>query len=49
MIGTVLDGAARHPREGYAFQTRAVTVGFREAVRGRDEPYGDFKRAQFER
>jgi enoyl-CoA hydratase len=49
MISTVFDGISRHTREGYAFQQRAAGVGFREAVRERDEPYGDHKRAQFER
>lgn len=47
MIGTVFDGVSRHTREGYAFQLRAATVGFREAVRERDEPFGDHKRDQF--
>ncbi|RZS31212.1 enoyl-CoA hydratase [Herbihabitans rhizosphaerae] len=47
MISTVFDGISRHTREGYAFQLRAATAGFREAVRERDEPYGDHKRAQF--
>lgn len=44
MIGTVFDGVSRHTSEGYAFQMRAATVGFREAVRERDEPFGDHKR-----
>lgn len=48
MISTVFDGVSRHTREGYAFQLRAATAGFREAVRERDEPFGDHKRAQFE-
>jgi len=47
MIGTVFDGIARHTREGYAFQRRAMTAGFRAAVRERDEPFGDHRRAQF--
>jgi enoyl-CoA hydratase len=47
MISTVFDGVSRHTREGYAFQLRAATVGFREAVRERDEVFGDHKRAQF--
>ncbi|WP_431962354.1 crotonase/enoyl-CoA hydratase family protein [Nocardia sp. bgisy134] len=47
MVSTVFDGISRHTREGYAFQLRSATVGFREAVRERDEPYGDWKRAQF--
>jgi enoyl-CoA hydratase len=49
MISTVFDGISRHTREGYGFQMRAATAGFREAVRERDEPYDDYKRAQFER
>jgi enoyl-CoA hydratase len=40
-LGTVFDGIARHTAEGYAFQTRAFESGFREAVRDRDEPFGD--------
>ena len=44
MIGTVFDGVSRHTREGYAFQARAAAAGFREAVRERDEPFGDHKR-----
>jgi enoyl-CoA hydratase len=39
MVSTVFDGIARHTREGYAFQQRAAEVGFREAVRERDEPF----------
>jgi enoyl-CoA hydratase len=41
VIGTLFDGIARHTAEGYGFQQRAVTSGFREAVRERDEPFGD--------
>lgn len=41
MISTVFDGIARHTPEGYAFQTRAATEGFKEAVRLRDAPFGD--------
>jgi enoyl-CoA hydratase len=40
-LGTLLDGVARHTPEGYAFQQRAMQAGFREAVRERDEPFGD--------
>ncbi|OZG31042.1 enoyl-CoA hydratase [Williamsia sp. 1138] len=47
MISTVFDGISRHTREGFEFQDRAATVGFREAVRERDEINGDWKRAQF--
>jgi enoyl-CoA hydratase len=41
ILGTLLDGATRHTPEGYAFQARAITDGFRVAVRERDEPFGD--------
>jgi len=41
MVSTVFDGIARHTKEGYAFQQRAAEVGFRQAVRERDEPFGD--------
>jgi enoyl-CoA hydratase len=41
VLGTIFDGATRHTKEGYAFQQRAAEAGFREAVRERDEPFGD--------
>ena len=41
LAGTFFDGIARHTSEGYAFQRRAAGAGWREAVRERDEPYGD--------
>jgi enoyl-CoA hydratase len=41
LLGTVFDGIARHTAEGYAFQQRAASSGFRDAVRARDEPFGD--------
>lgn len=40
-LGTFFDGIARHTKEGYAFQQRAAEVGFKQAVRERDEPFGD--------
>jgi enoyl-CoA hydratase len=42
-LGTLFDGIARHTKEGYAFQQRAMEAGFKQAVRERDEPYGDSK------
>ena len=42
MLGTFFDGVARHTPEGYAFQQRAAESGFKQAVRERDEPFGDF-------
>jgi enoyl-CoA hydratase len=47
VLGTVFDGVARHTREGYAFQQHAAEHGFREAVRDRDEPFGDAGRSTF--
>lgn len=42
MLGVVFDGVARHTREGHAFAGRAAEAGFKQAVRERDEPFGDF-------
>jgi len=47
VLGTVFDGMTRHTPEGYAFQRRAAEAGFREAVRERDEPFGDVGRSSF--
>jgi enoyl-CoA hydratase len=47
MISTVFDGIARHTPEGYAWAMRAATDGFRQAVRDRDEPFGDAGRTVF--
>jgi enoyl-CoA hydratase len=41
VLGTILDGITRHTPEGYAFQQRTAEVGYRQAVRERDEPFGD--------
>lgn len=41
ILGTMFDGVARHTPEGYAFQQRAAEAGFKQAVRERDEPWGD--------
>ncbi|MFO0612021.1 MAG: crotonase/enoyl-CoA hydratase family protein [Polyangiaceae bacterium] len=42
LLGTLFDGITRHTKEGYAFQQRAAEAGFKQAVRERDEPFGDF-------
>ena len=47
VLGTVFDGITRHTPEGYGFQGRAAEVGFREAVRERDDPFGDAGRSTF--
>lgn len=47
ILGTFFDGVARHTREGHAFQRRAAEVGFKQAVRERDEPFGDHGSSTF--
>jgi enoyl-CoA hydratase len=47
ILGTVFDGVARHTPEGYAFQRRAQEAGFKQAVRERDDPFGDFGLSTF--
>src|SRR5207244_4741220 len=42
MMGTVFDGIARHTPEGVAWRDMAMKEGFREAVRRRDAPFGDY-------
>jgi enoyl-CoA hydratase len=41
-LGTLFDGIARHTQEGLDFVGRAQAVGFRQAVRERDDPFGDY-------
>jgi enoyl-CoA hydratase len=41
-LGTLFDGVARHTQEGLDFVGRAQEVGFRQAVRERDDPFGDY-------
>jgi enoyl-CoA hydratase len=47
MLGTIFDGISRHTAEGYAFQRRAQEAGFKQAVRERDDPFGDFGLSTF--
>jgi enoyl-CoA hydratase len=42
MLGTLFDGVARHTQEGLDFVRRAQQVGFRQAVRERDDPFQDY-------
>jgi enoyl-CoA hydratase len=42
LLGTLFDGVARHTQEGLDFVGRASEVGFRQAVRERDDPFGDY-------
>jgi enoyl-CoA hydratase len=42
LVGSLFDGIARHTQEGLDFVARAGEVGFRQAVRDRDDPFGDY-------
>lgn len=42
LLGFLFDGVARHTQEGLDFVARAQEVGWREAVRERDRPFGDY-------
>ncbi len=42
LLGTLFDGVARHTQEGLDFVRRAKDVGFRQAVRERDDPFQDY-------
>jgi len=42
LLGSLFDGIARHTQEGLDFVSRAADVGFRQAVRERDDPFGDY-------
>jgi enoyl-CoA hydratase len=42
LLGTLFDGIARHTQEGLDFVARSRAVGFRQAVRERDDPFGDY-------
>jgi enoyl-CoA hydratase len=41
-LGSLFDGIARHTQEGQDFVARGKEVGFRQAVRERDDPFGDY-------
>lgn len=47
ILGTVFDGITRHTKEGYAFQQNSMKNGFKQAVRERDEPFGDYGLSAF--
>jgi enoyl-CoA hydratase len=42
LLGTLFDGVARHTQEGLDFVERSAATGFRQAVRERDDPFGDY-------
>ncbi len=42
LLGFIFDGVARHTQEGLDFVARAQDIGWRDAVRERDRPFGDY-------
>src|SRR5687767_13226055 len=42
LVGSLFDGIARHTKEGLDFVARSQEIGIREAVRERDDPFGDY-------
>ena len=42
LLGFIFDGVARHTQEGLDFVARAGEIGWRDAVRERDRPFGDY-------
>jgi enoyl-CoA hydratase len=42
LLGFIFDGVARHTQEGLDFVAQAQEVGWRQAVRERDRPFGDY-------
>jgi len=41
-LGALFDGIARHTQEGLDFVRRSQEIGIRDAVRERDDPFGDY-------
>jgi enoyl-CoA hydratase len=48
LLGFIFDGVARHTQEGLDFVRRAQAIGWRDAVRERDAPFGDYGERQAE-
>ena len=46
-MSVFFDGIARHTAEGFGFRQRSAEAGFKQAVRERDEPFGDFGASTF--
>lgn len=42
LLGFIFDGVARHTQEGIDFVERAQRIGWRAAVKQRDDPFGDY-------
>ena len=42
MVGTLFDGITRHTEEAYRWREEFETKGFRQVIRDRDAPWGDY-------
>lgn len=42
MLGTFFDGVTRHTEEAYRWQESFADKGFRQVIRERDDPWGDY-------
>ncbi len=42
LLGTFFDGVTRHTEEAYRWQESFAEKGFREVIRERDRPWGDY-------
>jgi enoyl-CoA hydratase len=42
ILGTFFDGIARHTEEAYRWIEDFAKLGFRETIRRRDAPFGDY-------
>ena len=42
MLGTLFDGITRHTEEAYRWRESFAELGFRETIRRRDAPFGDY-------
>jgi enoyl-CoA hydratase len=46
LLGTLFDGVTRHTEEAYRWREQFGEVGFRETIRRRDAPFGDYGERQ---
>jgi enoyl-CoA hydratase len=42
LLGTLFDGITRHTEEAYRWRESFAEIGFRETIRRRDAPFGDY-------
>ncbi len=42
LLGTLFDGITRHTEEARRWEERIVADGFRQVIKDRDDPWGDY-------